>query len=79
MLNKKMILNRTANSGSVRPLSDDERKKLKKTLFCMTAEIDAVCRKYDIKMFLVGGSLLGAIRHGGFIPWDDKLERDIYY
>ena len=45
----------------------------------MTAEIDAVCRKYDIKMFLVGGSLLGAIRHGGFIPWDDKLERDIYY
>lgn len=79
MLNKKMILNRTANSGSVRPLSDDERKKLKKTLLCMTAEIDAVCRKYDIKMFLVGGSLLGAIRHGGFIPWDNKLERDIYY
>lgn len=79
MLNKKMILNRTANSGSVRPLSDDERKKLKKTLLCMTAEIDAVCRKYDIKMFLVGGSLLGSIRHGGFIPWDDKLERDIYY
>ena len=60
-------------------ISDDERKKLKKTLLCMTAEIDAVCRKYDIKMFLVGGSLLGAIRHGGFIPWDDKLERDIYY
>ena len=79
MLNKKMILNRTANSGSVRPLSDDERKKLKKTLLCMTAEIDAVFIKYDIKMFLVGGSLLGAIRHGGFIPWDDKLERDIYY
>lgn len=79
MLSKKMILNRTANIGSVRPLSDDERKKLKKTLLCMTAEIDAVCRKYGIKMFLVGGSLLGAIRHGGFIPWDDKLERDIYY
>lgn len=79
MLNKKMILNRTANSGSVRPLSDDERKKFKKKLLCMTAEIDAVCRKYDIKMFLVGGSWLGAIRHGGFIPWDDKLERDIYY
>lgn len=74
MLNKKMILNRTANSGSVRPLSDDERKKLKKTLLCMTAEIDAVCRKYDIKMFLVGGSLLGAIRHGGFIPWDDDVD-----
>ena len=77
MLSKKMILNEAANSGSVRPLSDDERKKLKKTLLCMTVEIDAVCRKYDIKMFLVGGSLLGSIRHGGFIPWDDKLERYI--
>lgn len=54
-------------------------EKNKKTLLCMTAEIDAVCRKYDIKMFLVGESLLGAIRHGGFIPWDNKLERDIYY
>ena len=68
MLSKKMILNEAANSGFVRPLSDDEREKLKKTLLCMTAEIDAVCRKYDIKMFLVGGSLLGAIRHGGFVP-----------
>lgn len=52
-------------------------EKNKKTLLCMTAEIDAVCRKYDIKEFLVGESLLGAIRHGGFIPWDDKLERYI--
>lgn len=74
MLSKKMILNEAANSGFVRPLSDDEREKLKKTLLCMTAEIDAVCRKYDIKMFLVGGSLLGAIRHGGFIPWDDDVD-----
>lgn len=54
-------------------------EKNKKTLLCMTAEIDAVCRKYDIKEVLVGGSLLGAIRHGGFIPWDDKLERYILF
>ena len=33
MLSKKMILNEAANSGSVRPLSDDERKKLKKLFF----------------------------------------------
>lgn len=74
MLSKKKILNEAANSGSVRPLSEDERKNLKKALLYMTAEIDAVCRKYDIKMFLVGGSLLGAIRHGGFIPWDDDVD-----
>lgn len=74
MLSKKKILNEVANSGFVRPLSDDERKKLKKTLLSMTAEIDMVCRKYGIRMFLVGGSLLGAIRHAGFIPWDDDVD-----
>ena len=36
--------------------------------------IDNVCKKYDLKYFLIYGSLLGAVRHGGFIPWDDDLD-----
>lgn len=37
-------------------------------------DIDRVCRKHDIRYWIDFGTLLGAIRHGGFIPWDDDLD-----
>lgn len=49
-------------------------QRLKDIEIDILAEIDRICKKHDIKWFLAGGSLLGAIRENKSIPWDDDLD-----
>ncbi len=45
-----------------------------KVLLGMMKDIDAICRKHNIPYFLTAGTCLGAVRHNGFIPWDDDAD-----
>lgn len=55
-------------------LVDEKRKKLWAVEIDLLVEFDRVCKKHNLKYFLMGGSLIGAMRHNGFIPWDDDID-----
>lgn len=53
---------------------DNKIKNLQHCILNIMIELDHICRANNINYTLMGGTLIGAIRHKGFIPWDDDLD-----
>lgn len=53
---------------------DTTLRKAQLRLLEILIEIDKICRRHTIPYWLEGGTLLGAVRHSGFIPWDDDID-----
>ncbi len=57
--------------SNLSPISSEEVRSLQ---LAIMDEIDAFCREAGIEYFLIAGTLIGAVRHQGYIPWDDDLD-----
>ena len=53
---------------------DDILRRIKKIQLEILIQIDRICKKHKIHYSLYAGTMLGAVRHKGFIPWDDDLD-----
>ena len=51
-----------------------ELKRLQEDAKVIVTEIDRICQALGIQYFACGGTMLGYVRHGGFIPWDDDID-----
>lgn len=65
----EITIQELSQKGEFATLEEHQR-----ALYSLLCEFDRVCKALNITYFLYAGTLLGAVRHKGFIPWDDDLD-----
>lgn len=56
-----------------------EINQVHRRLLDIATVVDGICQKHGIPLFMISGTMLGAIRHNGFIPWDDDMDFAVPY
>ena len=63
-----------SNKKEEKRISDEQTRELQKYILDMLLAIDKVCREHGLDYYLIAGTMLGAVRHKGFVPWDDDAD-----
>ncbi len=74
---KKNYASLESGSGNLYELSDEDIRKVHEVLLEIYDDIFTYCQKYGLKLIAGGGTALGAVRHSGFIPWDDDMDLNL--
>lgn len=74
MKSYKALLNSLSNDPSLRQLTNEELIRLRTTFLEAFVDLSKCCEKHGLTVMLIAGSAIGAVRHKGFIPWDDDLD-----
>lgn len=68
------LLNQVTDITKISPAKDESLRIMQLCNAELLRIFDKLCAKHDLKYWLASGTLLGAVRHKGFIPWDDDLD-----
>lgn len=71
---QKQLKNLSSGSDKLYAPTERETKRMKELILMIYKDVLSVCEENGLTLFLGGGSALGAVRHAGFIPWDDDMD-----